>query len=107
TKPAPPCPGWPTCSPATPERLSRPASLANQLRDPEVRVAARGGASGRACPVRHRVAPPSRQGQTAHVSCSGPPWSAGALLPSERRCLGSRRRRLLDTRSVGREFVLA
>jgi len=26
---------------------------------------------------------------------------------SERRCLGSRRQRLLDTRSVGREFVLA
>ncbi len=77
---------------------------AARRRSSEVRAAAHGGARGRACPVRHPIARPSRQVQPAHASCAGPPWSAGACSRSERRCLGSRRQPLLDTRSVGREF---
>ena len=94
---------------AAPTARCRTASTrqAVRRRSSEVRAAAHGGARGRACPVRHRVARPSRQVQPAHASCAGPPWSAGARLPVGRRCLGSRRQRLWDTRSVGPEFVLA
>jgi hypothetical protein len=68
---------------AAPTARCRTASTrqAARRRSSEVRAAAHGGARGRACPVRHRVARPSRQVQPAHASCAGPPWSAGALLP--------------------------
>jgi hypothetical protein len=91
---------------AAPTARCRTASTrqAARRRSSEVRVAAHGGARGRAWLVWHRVAHRSRQVQPAHAWCAGPPWSAGACSRSERRCLGSRRQPLLDTRSVGREF---
>jgi hypothetical protein len=68
---------------AAPTARCRTASTrrAARRRSSEVRAAAHGGARDRACPVRHRVARPSRQVQPAHASCAGPPWSAGTLFP--------------------------
>jgi hypothetical protein len=72
--------GDPTAAPTARCRTASTRQAARR-RSSEVRAAAHGGARGRACPVRHRVARPSRQVQPAHASCVGPPWSAGALLP--------------------------
>jgi hypothetical protein len=68
---------------AAPTARCRTASTrqAARRRSSEGRAAAHGGARDRACPVRHRVAGPSRRVQPAHASCAGPPWNAGALLP--------------------------
>jgi len=160
----PECTDRPTYSPATPERLSRPASRANQLRDPDSANLSSWSCRSPGPPRQERTSaylpigvrsdptPPLRPGSIfappapGRLPADGParfeqqPTVAtevervpsgtesltdlgksnrlmlrvlvrhGAPAPcsrSERRCLGSRRRRLLDTRSVGREFVLA
>ena len=99
--------GDPTAAPTARCRTASTRQAARR-RSSEVRAAAHGGASVRPCLVRHRVVRLSRQVQPAHASCAGPPWSAGALLPVGKAMpWGAGRQRLLDTRSVGREFVLA